>query len=95
MIYLTKDEFELFKRLKERFCKRSAKLFRKPRETRKEGCEKAVERRSLTIEKEVKPTEGFIYQKEAMCWRWQRVKEYYQELTAAERYERLAKEIKV
>jgi len=48
----------------------------------------------LTIKKEVKPTKGFIYQKEAICWRWQRVKEYYEELTAAERYEKLAKEIK-
>ena len=49
----------------------------------------------MTIEKEVEPTKGFIYQKEAMCWRWQRVKEYYEELTATERYERLAKEIKI
>ncbi len=94
MIYLTKGKFEFFKRLKEEFVKRSAKFSRKLQESKKESIDRFIERRSLTIDKEIKPTKGFIYQKEAICWRWQRVKEYYEELTAEERYEKLAKEIK-
>ncbi len=94
LIYLTEGEFEFFKRLKEEFLKRAAKFLRKPKEDKKESSERLVERRSLTIEKDVNPIKGFIYQREAIYWRWQRVKEYYREQTASERYERLAKAIK-
>jgi hypothetical protein len=94
LIYLTEGEFEFFKELKERFLKRAAKSLRNPKEDKKESAERLVGRRSLTRRDNVRATNGFIYQKEATIWRWQRVKEYYQELTAAERYEQLAKEIK-
>ena len=95
MIYLTEGEFDYFKKLKESFCKRTAKYFQKPQIGKKEGSGKFVECRSLTNEEDVNPTEGFIYQKEAICWKWQRVKEYYREMTSEERYEKLLKEIKI
>ena len=94
LIYLTEEEFKFLKRLKVRFCKRASRFFPRPQKVKKEVSEKAIEGRSLTRGNNIKSTKGFIYQKEAMCWRWQRVKEYYEELTAAERYEELAEKIK-
>ena len=94
LLYLTEGEFEYFKKLKKEFCNRAANFLQQVQGSDEESIERPEEQRSLTTRKVVKPSKGFIYQKEAICWRWQRVKEYYDERTSEERYEKLLKGIK-
>ena len=94
LIYLSEGEFKFFKGLRARFVKRAEKFLRKLQGVKKESSKRIVERRSLTIEKDVRPLEGSVYQKESIYWRWQRVREYYRAITLTERYEKLVKEIK-
>jgi len=94
LIYLTKGEFEFFKGLRERFLKRAERFLRRPKKDKKESSEKPVERRSLTRKDKTRPLEGFIYGRDLLSKNWHRVTAYYQEITAAERYEKLLKEIK-
>ena len=93
LIYLTKEEFEFFKRLRGRFLKRAAKFFKEVKEVRQDSPETSVEQRSLTIRDNACSAKGFIYKRELISKNWERVKEYYREITSAERYERLCKEI--
>ena len=95
LIYLTKEEFEFFKRLRGRFLKRAAKFFKEAKESRQESPEKFVEQRSLTVRDTACSAKGFIYRRELLSKNWERVKEYYREMTEAERYEQLCKEIEI
>ena len=95
LIYLTKEEFKFFKGLKEEFCKQAAKIFKKPQDGKKECPKKPVEGRSLTRRDKARSTNGFIYGRELIAKNWHRVTEYYQEITASERYEKILKEIKM
>ena len=95
MIYLTKGEFEFFKRLKEEFVKRAAKFSKKLQEGKKESSERLVEQRSLTKKELIGQEITRPYRSlDSIYWSWKRVKEYYREMTSTDRYEELCKRIK-
>lgn len=88
MIYLTKEEFEFFKRLKEGFLKRAAKFFRKSTGSKKERSEKPVERQSGENNKEFEyRNSGAWKRRETLRWQWIRAYEYDKEMRSEQRYE--------
>ena len=92
MIYLTEGEFCYFKKLKERFVKRTAKLFKKSKEGKLEFSEKPVEQRSQKKEDDDREfkyeNSGTWERRETLRWKWIRAYEYYKEQHYEERYEK-------
>ena len=81
-----------FRRLKERFLKRTARFFKKPRKGGRERCEKPLEERSQ--KKAGRNGEGFRYEnsgtwqgRETLRWQWIRAYEYDREVRFEQRYE--------
>jgi hypothetical protein len=92
LIYLTKEEFKFFKRLRDNFLKRAAKYFKEPRRAIKTGADRPLQRRltrkqGLGLVKIGHEFKRIWKNREDMYFRWIRVGEYYKELKQEQTYE--------
>jgi len=101
LIYLTEKEFKFLKILKKNFLRKTQKFFKKENASQRISPDRTVERRFQEKQENdwaksrYKTSDIAERRKEALYWSWQRVKEYYREMTIDERYEKLFKEIKI
>jgi hypothetical protein len=92
LIYLTEEEFKIFKRLREEFLKKTGKITKHEELAEKEAHERPVEERS-TREQGLKLARiGHEFQRiwknrEDDYFRWVRVGEYFKELKQEQTYE--------
>jgi len=95
LIYLTKEEFLFFKKLRGDFLRKAARFFKKPLGSKKERSQKPLKQRSY---KQEGNDHGFRYRnsgtwlgRETLRWQWIRAYEYDKEIRSEQRYERQGK----